>query len=337
MKTISYALLIFATLVATKADAAPNPSCGESLTSDTVLYADMNCTIADGNSALFIGADNIEVDLNGHTINATEDIAGIHIYATKGVVVKNGTISHSWTGIRSSNNEKVSVEGVSFYKTGMGITSFGDRDARIENNQFIKIKSIGIDLRGNADRPSYANLIKGNDFSAVRANILLCGEHTYKNSLINNHINQAEDYGISIRSSHTNRVFGNRIYNSKSRAISLSQSSYNHIEGNSFRVGEFGMTLNGYTGDYCSDNPLNKSIKNKVLGNHFIDFFIGVALGFSVSPSSGAENNQINMNKIYDNNTGILFYETTYQNDATNNAYQGTLVPVNDNGVSNTY
>lgn len=99
---------------------ATNVSCGQIVTSDVKLNADLNCTV----TAIVIGADNVTVDLNGHTltgaaqsdpfwfgvrtpintnfknirvINGTIEgfSRGVHIRNASGVVIQNLTISGS--------------------------------------------------------------------------------------------------------------------------------------------------------------------------------------------------------------------------------------------------
>ncbi|MEU6788944.1 right-handed parallel beta-helix repeat-containing protein [Nonomuraea angiospora] len=64
-------------------------SCGDVLAADTTLTADLTCT---GN-ALTIGADNIDLDLNGHAISGTGTGTALRIAGRAGTTVRNGTIN----------------------------------------------------------------------------------------------------------------------------------------------------------------------------------------------------------------------------------------------------
>jgi Right handed beta helix region len=80
---------------------SPSPSptntvripCGATLTSSTTLTQDMHCN---GN-ALIIGADDVTLDLGGHTVGGSGSGAGITLSGTgkplAGAVVENGTVS----------------------------------------------------------------------------------------------------------------------------------------------------------------------------------------------------------------------------------------------------
>src|SRR5579883_1710570 len=44
-------------------------SCGDTVTANTTLTADLNCVASSG---LIIGANNVTIDLNGHTISCND-------------------------------------------------------------------------------------------------------------------------------------------------------------------------------------------------------------------------------------------------------------------------
>src|SRR4051794_35087277 len=81
---------------------ATTPSCGATITANTTLRADLvNCP-GDG---LIIGADNIALNLNGHTIDGdaipspTGDEGGIRLQAHHGVTISHGTVQEFNTGV----------------------------------------------------------------------------------------------------------------------------------------------------------------------------------------------------------------------------------------------
>ena len=85
-------VFVFAALVlaAGGAQQALALSCGDTLTSDTTLTANLACS----GTALVVGADGITIDLNGYTISG--DGTGLGIDNTGGydnVTIKNGTIT----------------------------------------------------------------------------------------------------------------------------------------------------------------------------------------------------------------------------------------------------
>jgi parallel beta-helix repeat protein len=73
-------------------------SCGDTVTTDTTLRADLTGCPAEG---LLIGADRITLDLNGHTISGSfSGAAGIDNSAGHdGVTIKNGTVRNFTNGV----------------------------------------------------------------------------------------------------------------------------------------------------------------------------------------------------------------------------------------------
>lgn len=91
-------LVLFVTLVAVlaggiaSASAAPL-ACGDQLTDDRKLRADLDCSTYAG-PALTIDANGVTLDLNGHTIIGPDDQNGIYAAdRRRNVTIKNGTIS----------------------------------------------------------------------------------------------------------------------------------------------------------------------------------------------------------------------------------------------------
>src|SRR4051794_22220946 len=71
---------------------AAGPACGSVVTKSTTLRADLANCPANG---LVIGADNLTLDLGGHTIDGngtTEDAAGVRLAGHHGVTVQGGTL-----------------------------------------------------------------------------------------------------------------------------------------------------------------------------------------------------------------------------------------------------
>ncbi|MCA1684358.1 MAG: right-handed parallel beta-helix repeat-containing protein, partial [Actinobacteria bacterium] len=79
------------------------PGCGRVITQGTVLTSDLGPCGANG---IVVGADNVTLDLGGHTIygfdgpsGPTGDQAGIRLPQRTGVTVKNGTVSDFDAGV----------------------------------------------------------------------------------------------------------------------------------------------------------------------------------------------------------------------------------------------
>lgn len=75
-------LLLAGVLVAIPAQAAPL-ACGDTITTDTTLTADLLACPGDG---LIIGADNITLDCDGHKVTGTASgVVGIEVNFRSGV------------------------------------------------------------------------------------------------------------------------------------------------------------------------------------------------------------------------------------------------------------
>jgi parallel beta-helix repeat protein len=75
---------------------AAQPSCGDTITHDTTLTADLDCTGLGGGAGIYFGVKNITLNLNGHTIwgpVGDDSTTGVDTNYKKNVTVKNGTIA----------------------------------------------------------------------------------------------------------------------------------------------------------------------------------------------------------------------------------------------------
>jgi hypothetical protein len=90
---------------------AQTVQCGRVVAQDVTLDSDLTCDPP----ALIIGADDVSVDLNGHTISSAAPTHGVGIENTAGhdgVTVRDGTISAFFTGIAltgASRNQIVNI------------------------------------------------------------------------------------------------------------------------------------------------------------------------------------------------------------------------------------
>src|SRR4051812_37296652 len=76
---------------------AANVQCGDTITQDTVLNGDLDCTTlfaGQPNAAIRIGAPNVTLDLNSHTIWLANSNSGIVVSLLENgpVTIENGSI-----------------------------------------------------------------------------------------------------------------------------------------------------------------------------------------------------------------------------------------------------
>ncbi len=125
-------------------------ACGQTITQNTVLTADVGPCPANLGNGIIIGADNITLDLNGHRILGTpgliNDAAGIYVFRRTGVTVKNGTVrdfdcgvaieggsGNTVTGIYAHDN----IGGVGVSRCGEGVAILSSQNNRIVGNQLV--------------------------------------------------------------------------------------------------------------------------------------------------------------------------------------------------------
>lgn len=94
------------------AGAASGVSCGQTLTSSVTLRANLDCATTD-ESALYIGAPNVTVNLGGHTITATASYDGIYDDGYSGLKVDSGTIQSGYYGVYAVGSSGAYLSGVS--------------------------------------------------------------------------------------------------------------------------------------------------------------------------------------------------------------------------------
>ena len=118
---------------------AATVACGQVVTADVKLAADLNCS----GSALTIGAGGVTVDLNGHTITGDGTGQGIGIQGanpnsilTK-TTVRNGGISNFGTAIATGFAQDVRLSRLDLNQNGSGTglsMDIGARDVRVDRS-----------------------------------------------------------------------------------------------------------------------------------------------------------------------------------------------------------
>lgn len=308
-------------------------ACGDAVTSDITLTADLHCS--SGFTALEVFANNVTIDLNGHILSGTSDLAGILMHGYKNLTVTNGSILGFYAGVNVNHTTSLKVNNITFYDLGSGVSSNAGNNAIIEKNKFIRTDT-GIAISNNdAETQSNNNLINNNEFYQARIGIQICGAHADYNAITNNLIWKTKDYGIHLIQSDNSKIVNNRILETDDTAIRLSDSSYSTIKTNTLKEGRTGLSILASATTPCMMGTTG-SYKNNVTGNYLLEFKTGIQLGLGQSSSAQVLINSLKNNKVYDDDVGILF-ETDAHDNITANGYQGTTTPIIDYGVNNTY
>jgi parallel beta-helix repeat protein len=179
------------------AGAGANVSCGQTLTTSTTLTNDLADCPGNG---LLVGADNITIDLNGHTIDGTNarkpgtaaiEIKGLHANVT----IVNGTITD-------------------FYFGGVGLSGRGNAIRKVT------VRNIGAGCR------------QGD--ICVGISLMNCRGCTVADSVVSNAVHAFRANGINVDESPGARVMRNRVRRNAGEGISMFHSPASHIVGNTF-------------------------------------------------------------------------------------------------------
>jgi parallel beta-helix repeat protein len=259
---------------------AASVTCGQTITHDTTLTADLTNCPGDG---LVIGADNITLDLNGHTIDGTVTqlpacdeppfgTDGIRLGGYDGLTIENGTVQQFFNGIDGG---------------GEGVGSADDdlHGLVVRDNRFNGI-SFGSNLLLNNHNRIVGSQAYGNG----------CGAGIFLNSADGNRVarnrSHDNDGGIGVCCSPNNVIEDNVVaHNSETGiAIFFGNHSHNVVRHNSVSAnggdGIFVGFAEGSQDNVIADNhsygnafaavALEDAIGNRIAGNHLDDSGFGV-------------------------------------------------------------
>jgi parallel beta-helix repeat protein len=239
----AFLLAVLAAILApgpASADQAHRVRCGDTITRDTRLKNDLvNCA---GNG-IVIGADNITLDFNGHTVDGDGVVGCEELYACdfgvdnsaghSGVTIKDGSIREFATavvvigandnrlrGLSSSHNilggvlliespgariERNSISANGLTTDQAGLIVFDSSGVRIEGNSVSDNGDIGMFLQGVDDSRVERNSVSGNP----EAGVILDGN---RNEVSGNRASKNGD-GISV-GGDSNTIVSNRVSDS---------------------------------------------------------------------------------------------------------------------------
>lgn len=147
---------------------AADDLCGTTIVANLTLDHDLNCA----GTGLIVGADGIELNLNGHSITGSGTSFGISVTGRTGVSISGGRISNFGAGVRTSNSAHIVIKGNEFRGNTDGVDlAAGSEGNTVTQNEFRDNRARGIMVRG----ASSDHLIKENTFAGNRVGILLFG------------------------------------------------------------------------------------------------------------------------------------------------------------------
>ncbi len=323
--------------------------CGQVLTASIVVQNDLLGCLGEG---LVIGAPNIEVDLNGHTISSgvpielgEEDglLAGICNAGHANVVIKNGTVKHFGYGVRLMAGAKFNVIENMTLDTNViaGVELFDADDGRngnlIQNNTFVGNGEGALALVGGSENSvAINNIFFGNGGKAILIQDAR-GHRLENNEISGLTLNPLidSDGGIFLIGASDNLLLNNTVADAGDAGISLSDgSNRNRIEGNN-------LSRNSDSGISIADSDRNEVINNvsHVAGGPGISFsnaHDGVISGNDArfNPGgielAGSAGNLVEDNNVSFSSAGGIALEGGLGNEIRNNLANNT----NADGIS---
>lgn len=138
------ALAVLATGLATTTAGAAVLACGQVITQSTVLENDVGPCPANGANGIVVGASNITLDLNGHTVFGTQargEGAGVYMLNRTGVTVRNGTVRDFDGGVAVDGGSGNTITGITARDNigTLNVTRYGEGIALLSstNNRVI--------------------------------------------------------------------------------------------------------------------------------------------------------------------------------------------------------
>lgn len=219
-------------------------------------------------SCFIIGADNIILDMKGHSIRGIIVGYGISMSSHNGVTLKNGKISNFMSGIRliNSNNNVImnmTLES-NFASPGAGIKLESSNYNQLIYNTANSNQLFGIHLYSSSNNNltnNTANANNGVGTGIVSAGIYL-DTGSSNNELINNTASSNQHHGIVLYSNSNSNTLINNIANSNSvyQGIYIYDSLSNTIKDNR-------ACINGNKDLYCYESSFGSSNGNTGSGN----------------------------------------------------------------------
>jgi parallel beta-helix repeat protein len=220
---------------------ASQVSCGDTITTDTTLHRDLvNCP----SNGIVIGADDITLDLNGHTIDGdgepTEDCADDEICDV---------------GVANDGHTRVTV-------TGGSVREFGDGILLVSasHNRLRQLSASGNLLRGiliieSSQTRIEGNTITRNGLTTDQAGLVLFTSH--HNQIERNRLSRNGDIGLfSVDDTNNNRIADNTFAENPEAGIAMGGSG-NQLTGNRLLRNGDGIGIGGegntITRNYIAD------------------------------------------------------------------------------------
>jgi parallel beta-helix repeat protein len=255
---------------------AEHVQCGDVITQDTTLDSDLVDCPDDG---LVIGADNVTLDLGGHTVDGdgvpTEHPLGCEAGIANGpwshcprsggdshhgVTIRNGQVREFFYGVHLLGTDRNAVRKLTVSATAVGIAVLESTNALVELNRAVG-NAAGYDATGIVLSEVSKSAIRKNDLSQNGA-YGLHAEGVLDNTIERNTMGGNGNAGMHLHSARRNVVAGNWAIGNSTQGIELSDGASDNLVVDNLASG------NGSAGILVFDGVhRNRVERNRVLGN----------------------------------------------------------------------
>jgi parallel beta-helix repeat protein len=199
-------------------------SCGQTITADTTLDSDLTKCAG---PAIRIGADDITLDLNGHTITGKGNGVGVNNTAGyDGVTIEDGSIHNFMESVALVGASDNHLRGLSLSDNRhVGIYVQDSSAIQIEQNSVVDIRFAGIFLSRSHDIRVEGNSSSGNGAGVVAD----ASDHL----AIEGNVAEGNDGGgIELHESSESHVAGNTVSDNGGAGIFLDAADTNQVSSN---------------------------------------------------------------------------------------------------------
>jgi hypothetical protein len=192
-------LTLIGATAAAPASAQP-VTCGQTITQNTTLDADLNCFGTGVRTALFIGADGITLDLGGHTISAEFSIVD---EGHDNVTIRNGRLNND-EGPRIENASGTRLRNLRFEGISTGLALVNAHQTDVRASEFPGAALVMWD-------GSSFNTVARNRFRFSEGAVFLTAGSNHNRVVDNTFASPLEGPSISLSNADDNRVARNRM------------------------------------------------------------------------------------------------------------------------------
>jgi parallel beta-helix repeat protein len=302
------------------ASARPEPrpplDCGAILTSNTTLQNDLDCS--GPGAALVIGADNITVNLNGHTL--TGNGSGVGIDNSGGFAhgtIKNGTITGFSEGIRAVGANGLRINGIQVIGANGHRTVTGA--IHIRDSEDVEIKNSAVTVTPTGEGPHGIRLDKVKNVAV-------------QNVRIDGGFSGVSFFGIAGEGATTGRIQDCTIRNGWNSGVLLARTDDARVKNNEMSGCYLGMQIG--TGFFVSNIQVSgNNIHNNELGGIYALAMVDSRISdnaltdnadYGINLDEACTNNVVSGNLVANNGRRGIFLTS----------YDDPLYRVNNNRIS---